>query len=141
VVPVIKATLVKAERKAAPATIARGRTQVAKPPAEPAVREPVQAPPPRGPVHVYADHPPDPLLARLDRLENGLAQAEALYLSESKDGLRLSVPPCDGDPCAQGVNGGHSLRLPVMRTVPGAPPAREEDRPQSAPPSIRSLNT
>ncbi|MGE4422485.1 MAG: hypothetical protein AB7D39_09325 [Pseudodesulfovibrio sp.] len=97
------------------------RAAAAKVPVRPVVRKPAQAaPPPKAaPVHRYAAHAPDPLLTRLDRLENGLAQAEALYLSESADGLRLSVPPCDGDPCAQGVNGGNSLRMPVMRSVPG----------------------
>jgi len=92
------------------------------------------------PVHTYAAHAPDPLLARLDRVENGLAQAEALYLLRTTDGLRLSVPPRDGDPCAQGVNGGCSLRLPVMRTAPAALPAGRQ-RPQSTAPSGRSLNT
>ncbi|WP_207262923.1 hypothetical protein [Desulfovibrio sp. Huiquan2017] len=96
------------------------------------------------PVHTYAAYTPDPLLVRLDRLENGLAQAERLYLSAERGGLRLSVPPCDGDPCAQGVNGGSSLRLPVMRTAPAAfppPPASGREPGQSAPPSPRSLNT
>ncbi|WP_319582889.1 hypothetical protein [uncultured Pseudodesulfovibrio sp.] len=73
------------------------------------------------PVHTYVAHAPNPLQTRLDRLENGLAQAEALYLSGSTEGLRLSVSPCDGDPRVQGVNGGHSLRLLVTPTIHGAP--------------------
>jgi hypothetical protein len=100
----------------------RVRAVAAKTSAEPAVSEPVRTAAPRRPtpVHTYVAHAPDPLLTRLDRLENGLAQAEALYLSEPADGLRLSVPPRDGDPSAQGVNGGSSLRLPLMRSVPAA---------------------
>lgn len=111
-----KATPVAAASKAAPVK------RIAKPPARPIVRQPDQAAPVRRttPVHHYAVHAPDPLLARLDRLESSLAQAEALYLAETADGLRLSVPPCDGDPCAQGVNGGYSLRLPVMYSAPRA---------------------
>jgi hypothetical protein len=99
--------------------------RVAKAPVPPAVREPVRAaPPPRAaPPHRYVAHVADPLLARLDRLENGLAQAEAIYLSKTAGGLRLSVPPCDGDPCAQGVNGGYSLRLPVVHKAPAGPRA------------------
>jgi hypothetical protein len=73
------------------------------------------------PIHRYVLHAPDPLQTRMNRLESGLVQAETLYLSESADGLRLSMPPCDGDPCAQGVNGGNSLRLRVMRTTPPVP--------------------
>jgi hypothetical protein len=110
-----------ATRKAAPAKRApEARMQVAEVPARPAARESVRTASVRRtvPIHTYVAHAPDPLLARLNRLENGLAQAEALYLSDSADGLRLSVPPCDGDPCAQGVNGGSSLRLPVTHRVP-----------------------
>lgn len=70
------------------------------------------------PAHILVAHDPDPLMARLNRIENGLARAEAQLLADGGEGIRLSVPPCDGDPCAQGVNGSWSLRLPVMRTVP-----------------------
>jgi len=114
----LKTRSVKKAHKSAPVK------HVAKVQTRPASDDPAQASPPRrsAPVHTYAAHSPDPLLTRLDRIENGLAQAEALYLSETADGLRLSVPPCDGDPCTQGVNGGHSLRLRVMHNEP-APPA------------------
>jgi hypothetical protein len=122
--PVTAAAPVNTARKTAPVRRAVSvRAVAAKASAEPAVSEPVRTVASRrsAPVHTYVAHAPDPLLTRLDRLENGLAQAEALYLSEPADGLRLSVPPRDGDPCAQGVNGGNSLRLPIMRSVPSAP--------------------
>jgi hypothetical protein len=122
--PVEAAAPVNAARKAAPVRRAvRVRAVAAKTSAKPAVDEPVRTVAPRrpAPVHTYVPHAPNPLQARLDRLENGLAQAEALYLSEPADGLRLSVPPRDGDPSAQGVNGGSSLRLPLMRSVPAMP--------------------
>ena len=142
--PTIKAVPAETEREPVPVRHAeRGRTPVAKAAVVAVVREPARTAPPRktAPVHTYVSHAPNPLQARLDRLENGLAQAEALYLSEASDGVRLSVPPCDGAPCAQGVNGGHSLRLPIMRSVPETLPAQDQDRPQSGPASIRSLNT
>jgi len=113
--PVKKVMPVTKASKAAPVK------RIAKTPARPIVRESAQNVPVRVPVpvHRYVAHTPDPLLVRLDRLENGLAQAEALYLSETGGGLRLSVPPCDGNPCDQGVNGGSSLRLPVTHGAPG----------------------
>ena len=142
--PTMKAMPVKTAGRPAPVRrAAQSLTPVVRAAAVPEVREPARTSPPSrpAPAHTYVAHAPNPLQARIDRLENGLAQAEALYLSEGTDGLRLSVPPCDGDPCAQGVNGGHSLRLPIMRSVPESPPAQGQDRPQSGPASIRSLNT
>ncbi|WP_338668650.1 hypothetical protein [Pseudodesulfovibrio methanolicus] len=114
--------LMKKATPVAAASRAASPKRIANAPARAIARKPALAAPVRRttPVHHYAVHAPDPLLARLDRLENGLAQAEALYLSETAGGLRLSVPPCDGDPCAQGVNGGYSLRLPVMYNAPRA---------------------
>jgi len=122
--PVMTTAPVKAALKADPALrTVRVRAAAAKVPTRTAVREQARPVAPRKavPAHTYVSHAPNPLQARLDRLENGLAQAEALYLSEPADGLRLSVPPRDGDPCAQGVNGGNSLRLPIMRSEPSAP--------------------
>ncbi|OIQ49730.1 hypothetical protein BerOc1_01655 [Pseudodesulfovibrio hydrargyri] len=119
-----KASSAKTKRKIAPVQRTAGlRVIAAEVAAGPTFSEPVRIVAARrsAPVHTYVPHAPDPLLARLNRLENGLAQAETLYLSQSADGLRLSVPPRDGDPCAQGVNGGSSLRLPVMRTAPASP--------------------
>jgi hypothetical protein len=112
----LKARPVKKAKRSAPVKRAAKVQRLA--PGEPAQDTLPRRP---APVHTYVAHAPDPLLTRLDRIENGLAQAEALYLSETKDGLRLSVPPCDGDPCTQGVNGGHSLRLQVTRNVPANP--------------------
>jgi antitoxin (DNA-binding transcriptional repressor) of toxin-antitoxin stability system len=122
--PVVKVVPVKTRKKTVPVhRIAKARVIAAKASARPGVREPVQTVATRtaAPTHTYVPHAPNPLQTRLDRLENGLAQAEALYLSESADGLRISVPPSDGNPSAQGVNGGHSLRLPLMRSIPATP--------------------
>ncbi|EGB15350.1 hypothetical protein DND132_2145 [Pseudodesulfovibrio mercurii] len=130
-------------------TVAPKRAVAAVAPARPVPNRIAPVPRRTVPAHTYVVHEPDPLLARLDRLESGLAQAERLYLSRSEVGLRLSVPPCDGDPCAQGVNGGSSLRLPVTYTAPAMdsfsttsslPPVGDRAG-QPRPPSGRSLNT
>lgn len=102
------------------------RTAEAAPPAK---RSPVR--------HAYVRRDPNPLQERLHRLEQGLRQAEALYLADRSGDLRLSVPPPEGDPSGQGVSGSWSIRHPVMKTAP-EPVARPA---QSTADSSRSLNT
>ncbi|AMK10287.1 hypothetical protein [Pseudodesulfovibrio indicus] len=97
--------------------------------ARPQVRRPV--------LHAYVERAADPLLERLQRMEQGLRQAESLYLADGDGGLLLSVPAPEADPSAQGVSGSWSIRHPVMKTVPG-PVLRPV---QSTADSSRSLNT
>ncbi|WP_316896315.1 hypothetical protein [Pseudodesulfovibrio indicus] len=102
-------------------------TQIAQA-APPQVRRPV--------LHAYVERTADPLLERMQRMEQGLRQAESLYLADG-GGLLLSVPAREADPSAQGVSGSWSIRHPVMKTVPG-PVLRPV---QSTADSSRSRNT
>ena len=103
-----------------------------------AAARPVATAPRSGPAHTYVDRPVDPLLVRLGRVESGLRQAEAMLLSDPGNGVRLSLPCPNNNPCEQGINGAWSIRHPLMQFVP-APAARITGH--SSAPSQRSLNT
>ena len=72
---------------------------------------------PEIPVRAYVYRLADPLMNRMNRMESGLPQAEAMLLSQG-DGLRLSMPCPDGEPCSLGVSGSWSIRHPVMAPAP-----------------------
>lgn len=89
--------------------------------------------PETGPVHDYIYRTPDPIQIRMNRMESALRQAEAVFASQPANGVRLSMPCPDGDPCHQGLNGSWSIRHPVMY----APPSTLQPSASAS----RSLNT
>jgi len=72
-------------------------------------------------VHTYVERETDPLLARLNKLEQGFRQAEAIAANQHESGVRLSVDP-DATPVgSQGINGSWSIRHRVMEHAPATP--------------------
>jgi hypothetical protein len=72
-------------------------------------------------------HAPDPLAARLDRMESALAQAEQMALREPDQGVRYAASPLEAGPSAHGrdgqerspgVSGAWAIRHPVMQLLP-----------------------
>lgn len=72
-------------------------------------------------------HAPDPLAARLDRMESALAQAEQMALREPDQGVRYAASAWeavadsggrDGQGRGTGVSGAWTIRHPVMQPVP-----------------------
>lgn len=72
---------------------------------------------------------PDPLAARLDRMESALAQAEQMALREPDQGVRYAASAWEAGPAARGrdrqergpgVSGAWTIRHPVMQPLPGA---------------------
>jgi hypothetical protein len=64
----------------------------------------------------------DPLLARMDRMESALAQAEEMLLRGPDQGVRYqaSAPEAEADQDEAGVSGAWSIRHPVMQHGPEA---------------------
>jgi hypothetical protein len=93
------------------------------------------------PVHTYVERPFDPLLVRLNRLENTLRQAESMLSSTPENGVRLSVSDMTEVPSEQGINGTWSIRHTLMKTVPTAVHGGMPKADHSPGASHRSLNT
>ncbi|ADU61241.1 MAG: hypothetical protein KUA35_01220 [Pseudodesulfovibrio sp.] len=88
----------------------------------------VPAMPPAMVAAVRPGHVPDPLAARLDRMESALAQAEQMSLREPDQGVRYAASAWEAGPAANGrdgqergagVSGAWAIRHPVMQPLPG----------------------
>ncbi|MCJ2166019.1 MULTISPECIES: hypothetical protein [unclassified Pseudodesulfovibrio] len=93
------------------------------------------------PVHTYVERPFDPLLIRLNRLENTLRQAESMLSSTPDNGIRLSVSDTTEVPSEQGISGTWSIRHTLMKTVPATAHTGMPKTGHSPGASQRSLNT
>jgi len=119
-VPAITASLNLASQKttaaAKPKKVQRQR-RVKKKPIPTTVAAKTTAPRPL-PQPAFKERKTDPLLARLDRLEQAFRQAEEIVSSEPSQGLLLSVQSDDTDLTSQGINGSWSIRHGLMKHGP-----------------------
>jgi len=70
------------------------------------------------PQHEYVERETDPLLVKLDRLEQTFRQAESIVSNEPSQGLLLSVQPNDAEQSEQGISGSWSIRHGLMQHTP-----------------------
>ncbi|QGY39658.1 hypothetical protein GM415_05845 [Pseudodesulfovibrio cashew] len=70
------------------------------------------------PHFTYVSHRPDPLRSRLDRLEQGLAEAERIAMASPETGVRCSAGHRDAGQTGTEVSGSWSIRHPVNWTFP-----------------------
>lgn len=119
--PVMTASMARSIKKnAARPVMAKRQKRVAKKTPRSAVVAKKTAPA-RKPKHQYIVRETDPLLERLDRLENVFRQAEAIALSAPESGLKLSVEFDGTAPEAHGVSGSWSIRHTIMEHGPSVP--------------------
>lgn len=101
-------------RREAAAVITMKKMQV-RPSPSPAVVEKAATGPTK--LHTYVFRESDPLLERMTRMEQGLAQAERMLDRDPAQGVRCSLPAMDfGE--ADGINGAWSIRHDVMQPSP-----------------------
>ncbi|MDC0335323.1 hypothetical protein OAN24_00290 [Pseudodesulfovibrio sp.] len=75
------------------------------------------------PQHTYVERQRDPLLEKLARMEQTLAQAEQVMNQEPSHGVRYSISTEEAGQTGTGISGSWSIRHGVMQANPDALPA------------------
>lgn len=120
---------------AAPVTVAQNTSRKSSPPpsrvqAKPTSMAPVMQAKAVVPAllrHEYVERKANPLQDKLDRMEQGLAQAEQLMNRSPVDGIRYSVPTQESGQTGTSLSGSWSIRHTIMQDSPATVVDTEDD--------------
>ncbi|MGL1863636.1 MAG: hypothetical protein OCC46_14015 [Pseudodesulfovibrio sp.] len=80
--------------------------------------EPQQRITPPQPQHIYVERKSDPLLLKMNRMEQTLAQAERVMSEEPTHGVRYSISLDEAGQTEAGISGSWSIRHGLMQSSP-----------------------